>query len=272
MKAAIIGCGYVGGAVAKLWRSQELDVTATTTRRSRLLELSQIADKVSVVVGTDASQLQAVLADRKVVLLCVGLRKGASYKDTYLGTAKTIAKVLPSTEVQQLIYTSTCSVYGDHRGAWVTELMPPAPTTENGKIVEATEQTLLSTATLQRKVCILRLGGIYGPGRTLEKIYSRAAGTTRAGKGDEGTNWVHLDDIVGGIDWARQQRLSGLYNLVQDEVPTVRELIDRVCDHNQLAPVIWDETQPSTRKNVRVSNAKIKGTGYQFGHPSFWPS
>ncbi len=148
--------------------------------------------------------------------------------------------------------------------------MPPAPATENGKIVEATEQTLLSATTPQRKVCILRLGGIYGPGRTLEKIYSRAAGTTRPGKGNEGTNWVHLDDIVGGIDWARQQRLSGLYNLVQDEVPTIRELIDGVCDRHQLASVTWDETQPSTRKNVRVSNAKIKSTGYQFKHPNFW--
>ena len=271
MKAAIIGCGYVGTAVAKLWQEKGFDVLVTTTRRSRVAELSQIANTASVVVGTNAAQLQQALSDREVVLLCVGLRKGASYEDTYLGTAKTVAKVLPNTDVQQLIYTSTCSVYGDHRGAWVKEQTPPAPTTENGEIVEATEQTLLSTTTLQRKVCILRLGGIYGPGRTLEGIYSRAAGTTRAGKGDEGTNWVHLEDIVGGIDWARQQQLSGLYNLVQDQVPTIKELIDGVCDRNQLPPVIWDETQPSTRKNVRVSNAKLKSTGYQFTHPTFWP-
>ncbi len=270
MKAAIIGCGYVGTAVAKLWQEKEFDVSVTTTRQSRITELSQIANKVSVVVGTNASQLQAALADREVVLLCVGLRKGASYEDTYLGTAETVAKVLPDTDVQQIIYTSTCSVYGDHRGAWVTELMPPVPMAENGKIAEVTEQTLLSTTTPQRIACVLRLGGIYGPGRTLERIYGRAAGTTRPGKGNEGTNWVHLDDIVGGIDWARQQKLSGLYNLVQDEVPTIRELINGVCDRNQLSPVTWDESQPSTRKNVRVSNAKIKSTGYQFTHPSFW--
>ncbi|MEM8505559.1 MAG: NAD-dependent epimerase/dehydratase family protein [Cyanobacteria bacterium P01_D01_bin.1] len=270
MKVAIIGCGYVGTAVAKRWRSQEFDVLATTTRRSRVLELSQIADEVSIVVGTDASQLRAALSDRELVLLCVGLRKGASYKDTYLETAKTVTKILPNTDVQQLIYTSTCSVYGDHQGAWVSELMPPKPMTENGKIVEVTEQTLLSATTPQRKVCILRLGGIYGPGRTLEKIYSRAAGTTRPGKGNEGTNWVHLDDIVGGVDWVRQRQLFGLYNLVQDEVPTIRELIDRVCDRHSLAPVTWNETQPSTRKDVRVSNAKIKATGYQFTHPHFY--
>ena len=271
MKAAIIGCGYVGTAVAKLWQEKGFDLLVTTTRQSRIEALSQLADQVRVVTGTNATQLKDALVDREVVLLCVGSKKGASYRDTYLETARTLTKVLSGTDVKQIIYTSTCSVYGEHQGAWVTELMPPAPITENGKIIEATEQTLLSATTPQRKVCILRLGGIYGPGRTLEKIYSRAAGKTRPGKGEEGTNWVHLDDIVGGIDWTRQQQLSGLYNLVQDDVPTIRKLINEVCDLNQLSPVIWDETQPSTRKNVRVSNAKIKSTGYQFSHPTFWP-
>ncbi|EDX85839.1 NAD dependent epimerase/dehydratase family [Synechococcus sp. PCC 7335] len=270
MKAAIIGCGYVGTAVAKLWRAKGFDLLVTTTRQSRVEALSQLADDVRIAIGTNASQMRDALVDRQVVLLCVGSHKDASYRDTYLGTARTLTEVLPSTDVQQIIYTSTCSVYGEHHGAWVTELMPPSPITENGKIIEATEQTLLSAIMPQRKVCILRLGGIYGPGRTLGKIYSRAAGTTRPGKGNEGTNWVYLDDIVGGIDWARQQQLSGLYNLVQDEVPTIRELISEVCDHHQLSPVLWDETQPSTRKNVRVSNAKIKSTGYQFSHPTFW--
>lgn len=271
MKAAIIGCGYVGMAIAKHWRSQGIDVLATTTQEKRVPELSALADSVKVLTGTDANQLTEALADRQVVLLSVASKRGASYADTYLSTAKTIAAVLPHTPVEQLIYTSSCSVYGDHQGAWVTELMPPMPATDNGKIIEKTEAALLSATTPTQKVCILRLGGIYGPGRTLKKIYSRAAGTTRPGAGKEATNWVHLDDIVHGIDWARKHQLSGIYNLVQEEVPTVRKLIERVCDRHHLTPVKWDESQPSTRKNVRVSNAKIKGTGYQFVHPIFYP-
>ncbi|MGD1897257.1 MAG: SDR family oxidoreductase [Phormidesmis sp.] len=268
-KAAIIGCGYVGSAIAKHWQTQGLDVLVTTTQEERVEALSAIASKVEVLTGTDVDKLQHALSDRQIVLLCVASKRGASYADTYLKTAETIARVLPNTPVEQLIYTSSCSVYGEHNGAWVTEMMPPMPITDNGKIIEQTEETLLAATTPQQKVCVLRLGGIYGPGRTLEKIYSRAAGTTRPGKGEEGTNWVHLSDIVGGIDWAREKQLAGLYNLVQEEVPTVRELIARVCDHYNLASVQWDEGQPSTRKNVRVSNAKIKGTGYQFSHPNF---
>ena len=270
MKAAIIGCGYVGTAVAKRWQAKGLDVLVTTTREERVEELSAIANKVEVVTGSESDRLQSILLDRQVVLLCVASKRGASYADTYLKTAETIAQVLPHTPVEQLIYTSSCSVYGEHNGAWVTEMMPPMPITDNGKIIEKTEQTLLASVGPQRKVCVLRLGGIYGPNRTLERIYSRAAGTTRPGKGSEGTNWVHLKDIVNGIDWARERQLAGLYNLVQDEVPTVRDLIREVCDRHNLAPVTWDETQPSTRKNVRVSNAKIKGTGYSLVHPTFF--
>jgi len=270
MKVAIIGCGYVGAAVAKLWTAQGLDVLVTTTRQERVAELKQIASRVEVLTGTDGDRIKAALADRQVVLLCVASKRGVSYADTYLSTAQTVAKVLADTPVEHLIYTSTCSVYGEHHGAWVTEMMPPMPITDNGKIIEQTEETLLTATAPQRKVCILRLGGIYGPGRTLEKIYSRAAGTTRPGTGNVATNWVHLSDIVGGIDWARQKQLSGIYNLVQDEVPMVKELIAQVCDRHNLAPVTWDNSQSSTRKNVRVSNAKIKSTGYTLAHPNFW--
>jgi nucleoside-diphosphate-sugar epimerase len=271
MKAAIIGCGYVGTAVAKHWQAQGIDVLVTTTRKERVAELSEIANRVEVLLGTERDRLQEVLRDRQVVLLCVASKRGANYTETYLSTAQTLAAALPHSAVEQLIYTSSISVYGEFHGAWVTELMPPMPITDNGKIIEQTEATLLAANTPQRRVCVLRLGGIYGPGRTLKNIYSRAAGTTRPGKGEEATNWVHLSDIVGGIDWAKEKSLSGLYNLVQEKVLTARELIGQVCDRHNLAPVTWDERLESNRKNVRISNAKFKSTGYSFKHPAFWP-
>lgn len=269
MKAAIIGCGYVGMAVARVWREKGLDVLVTTTRPERVAELSELANQVVVLKASESDRLKAALADRQVVLLSVAAGRGGDYRETYLNTAKTLASVLPETALEQLIYTSTCSVYGQHQGAWVTEMMPPVPSSENGKIIEQTEAALLAAETPQRQVCILRLGGIYGPNRTLEGIYRRVAGTTRPGKGDEGTNWVHLSDIVGAVDWAREKRLSGLYNVVQDEVPTIRSLIERVCTHYQIPEITWDESLPSPRDNIRVSNAKLKSTGYRFVHPSF---
>ncbi|PZO12643.1 MAG: NAD(P)-dependent oxidoreductase [Leptolyngbya foveolarum] len=271
MKTVIIGCGYVGKTVAHLWKAKGFDVLATTTSPERIDELSEVAQQVAVLKGTEAEKLLAAIADREVALLCVGSKRGANYRETYLSTAQTIAKVLPQTAVKQLIYTSTCSIYGQNTGAWINETMPPNPSTENGKIVEATEQTLLAAASPQLKVCILRLGGIYGPGRTVENIYSRIAGKTMPGKGEEAANWVHLLDIIGAIDWAQTRQLSGIYNVVQDEIPTRAELMGEVCDRLNLPPVKWDGDENAGRgRNVRLSNQKLKSTGYQFEHPAFW--
>ena len=268
-KVAIVGCGYVGKEVARLWQQQGLTVTATTTSPERVEELQTVADRVYVLKGTDPGALQDCLLDQQVVLVSVGSKRGANYAETYLGTAKTLAEVLPQTQVQQLIYTSTYSVYGQHYGAVVTEETPIQPAKANGEVIAETERTLLGVTGL--KVCVLRLGGIYGPGRTLERIYSRAAGQTRPGSGGEAANWIHRSDIVGAIEFVRSHSLSGIYNLVQDEISTVKELIDEVCDRYDLAPVHWDPSQPSARLyNVRVSNAKIKAAGYRFVHPRFF--
>ena len=90
---------------------------------------------------------------------------------------------------------------------------------------------------------MLRLGGIYGPGRTLERIYSRAAGQTRPGKGDQASNWAHRNDIVGAIEFVRSQSLSGIYNVVQDEIPIVRDLIDRSVKQERLASDLCNRSQ-----------------------------
>jgi nucleoside-diphosphate-sugar epimerase len=270
MKAAIIGCGYVGRQVAQCWRAAGLTVTATTTTRERVPELESVADRMVVLSGSDAAALQACLSDQQTVLVSVAAGRGGDYAETYLGTAQSLAAILPQTSVQQLIYTSTCSVYGQQHSALVTEATPINPTSENARLSAAAEQTLLQAARPNLKVCILRLGGIYGPGRELAKIFSRAAGATRPGNGQEPSNWVHLDDIVGAIEFAHTHQLQGIYNLVQDQIPTIRALIDTVCQQHQLAPITWDPTQLSARSyDARVSNQKLKAAGYRLVHPEF---
>lgn len=270
-KVAIVGCGYVGKQVAQLWQQQGLTVTATTTRPERIPELHPVANDVRVLRGTDQALLREALEGQSCVLVSVAGGRTASYEDTYLKTAQSLVAVLADVpSVEQLIFTSTYSIYGNYNGDWVTEETPLKPATANAQIMAQTEQTFLSAAHAHRRVCIFRLGGIYGPGRELAKIYSRAAGTTRPGTGEEGSNWIHLDDIVGAIAFAHEHQLNGIYNLVQDEIPTVRELIEQVCRSQNFPPVTWDAAQPSDRPyNIRVSNQKLKGAGYRFVHPTF---
>lgn len=270
MNIAIIGCGYVGYAVAQYWQQNtDFMVTATTTNPERVPSLNAVAQKVVVTQGNDLDGLKSALENQDVVLLTVGAKNANVYEETYLQTAKTLVSLLPEIpSIRQLIYTGSYPVYGDKDGAFVDEETPATPVTPNKKIMRETEEILLSAANANLRVCILRLGGIYGPGRELVKIFGRVAGTTRAGNGDDITNWIHLDDIVGAIEFAREHQWQGIYNLVDDAHLISRELIDGVLKKHNLPAVIWDCSQQSNRQyNAWVSNQKIKDAGYNLIHP-----
>ncbi|MEC4805694.1 MAG: SDR family oxidoreductase [Jaaginema sp. PMC 1079.18] len=270
MRIAIIGCGYVGQAVAKFWKDRpKIEVTATTTTPDKVANLNAIAKYVFILKGDDPEALRAVLEDQDAVVLSVAPKSAETYEQAYLHTAKTLTSVLPEfPNIKQLVYTGSYSVYGDYNGEWVDENTPVKPNNRKSEILAETEQALLSAANDNLKVCILRLGGIYGPNRELIKIYGRAAGQTRPGTGNEPSNWIHLDDIVGAIDFAIQQQLNGIYNLADDDRCTRAELTNKLFEKHNLPPITWDMSQPSQRSSqAKVSNQKIKDAGYQFKHP-----
>ncbi|MFM6000004.1 MAG: SDR family oxidoreductase [Dolichospermum sp.] len=270
MNIAIIGCGYVGYAVGKYWQSNNnFLLTATTTNPERIAFLQTISDKVIVTSGNDLLGLKSLLKNQNVVLLSVGAKNPNSYEETYVETAKNLVSLLPKfPNVRQVIYTGSYSIYGDRNGVWVDEESPPAPANRNSQLLRKTEDILLSANNENTRVCILRLGGIYGPGRELVKIFARAAGTTRPGNGEDITNWIHLDDIVGTIEFAREHRLEGIYNLVDDSHLTNKELLDHLMTKNNLPNVIWDANNKNIRPyNAWVSNQKLKDAGYRFIHP-----
>lgn len=270
MKVAIVGCGYVGTKVAqKLHSKSNYTVTATTTTPQRVSELEGVAHRVATLEGSDRNALAAVLQQQDAVMLCVGARNPHSYKEIYLDTAKTLVSVIKEIPtVKQIIYTGTYSVYGDRQGKLVNEDSPVSPANSQGEILAETERVLLAASSPNLQVCIMRLGGIYGPGRELVKIFKGWAGTTRPGAGEDATNWVHADDIVGGLIFALENRLQGIYNLVGDVSLSSRELLDRIFESHNLPKANWDKSVSSTRPyNAKVSNQKIKDAGYQFIHP-----
>ena len=269
---AIIGCGYVGTAVADYWQQQGHFITATTTSRERLGVLQEIASRATVMRGNDLNAVQSVLQNQDTVVVSVAptgdrLVNATVYEDTYLSTAKNLAQALrQNPSVKQLIYLSSYSVYGNRDGEWVDESSPVAPIGPRGEVLHEAEQILLQAES--QRVCVLRLGGIYGPGRELIRSFGALAGQTLPGKGDRFINWIHLDDIVWAIEFARLNQLQGIYNLVDDSKLTVRELVEQVCCKYNLPKVVWDASKLNWQNNnVRVSNQKLKGVGFQLIHP-----
>jgi nucleoside-diphosphate-sugar epimerase len=271
---AVLGCGFVGSPLADYWQDRGHSVTGTTTSRERVASLAATLSRVVLMKGDDVAAVGSLLQGQDTLVVSVaptGFQeaKAATYESTYLATAKNLVEGLKrSPNVTQVIYLSSCSVYGDQQGDWVDETSPVSPLEYKSQVLCEAEGIILQAANDHQKVCVLRLGGIYGPGRDLVNMFGGLAGSTVPGKGDRFINWVHLDDIIGAIDFIRLNELGGIYNLVDDSRMTVREQVKLVCSRYNLPPVDWDASSLSMqRKSVQVCNEKLKAAGYELIHP-----
>ncbi|MEM9271635.1 MAG: SDR family oxidoreductase [Cyanobacteria bacterium P01_F01_bin.143] len=269
----ILGCGYVGSALAYNWQEQGHFVTGTTTSRERVAILSELVSQVVLMKGDDANAMESLVQGQDTIVVSVAPTSSTAadedgYSNTYLATAQNLVKALAQApRVKQIIYLSSCSVYGDRQGAWVDENSSIMPQDHRSQVLSKTEQILMGANQENRKVCILRLGGIYGPGRELIRMYGGLAGMIMPGTGERVINWIHRDDIVKAIEFARLNELEGIYNLVDDSQLTVREQVEQVCYKYGLPPVYWDSSKPGRRGNsARISNQKLKAAGYELIH------
>lgn len=129
----------------------------------------------------------------------------------------------------KLVYISTSGVYGDCKGAWVTEATPPRPATLRAHRRLAAEHTLQTwSARTDVPVVILRVGGIYGPGRLpLQRI---RAGTPVLRVEDCGyTNRIHADDLAAACV-AAAERGRGIYNVSDGHPSTMTDYFNQVAD------------------------------------------
>ncbi|MCU0240543.1 MAG: NAD-dependent epimerase/dehydratase family protein [Pyrinomonadaceae bacterium] len=273
MRIFVIGCQYTGLAAARFWKKQGHFVTVTTTRESRVAELSNEFDKVVVMRGSDVETMQTVLPQQDAVLMSVAggmiekdgkvVLDADAYTDTYLGTAKNLVEALKnSPSVKHITFPSSTSAYGDGFGKdLVTEDDETNPMSIFQSVYVDTEKVLLSAENDSRKICILRTGNIYGIGRELKNQAVAMSGKTIPLDGDAGAMIIHRDDVVRAADYALRYNLSGIYNLVNDISDSKSEFFGKICEREGLEKITWS---PFGKGVKNVSNAKIKHAGFSF--------
>lgn len=244
MRVLLVGSGYVGAPLIGHLQTRGCEVFATTTTPEKLPLLQKLGAKSCLF---DEALFDAVDA----FVVTVAPHRGVPYRDCYLKVAHTLEKHPPS----YLVYTSSTSVYGAIEGV-VDEDTECLPEDDNGKILLETERVFLS---FPSRVCVLRLGGIFGPGRGFDRRTRMMSGKVMEGNPDAFTNHTHLDTILEGIDVALKTKFEGVYNLVEDAHPTRRALYDAVAKELQIPPPLWQKGNQSRGKIV--SNKKIVEKG-----------
>ena len=274
MDLTIVGCGYVGLALAERLQARQPQprLTLTTTSSERLEHLSSLADRVRVCDATNPAQLLDALQQSSSAVFCLGPKgdrqvDANGYRHTFVDSFRCLTSLLPQLpELRQIVYTGSCSVYGDAEGDWVDEQTPPEPGRGHGDVLLEGEQLLNGID--DRRVCILRLGALYGPGRDLDRRLRGLAGLERPGSGATYSNWLHVADAAGALEAALDAEWAGVVNVVNDEPIRLRDLVGRSLQRQGLAPVRWLGQDGSGSGGRRISNTRLKQLGYQLQHPS----
>ena len=188
----VVGCGYTGRRLLKLCRDAGRDFLGTV-RSQASLESLRAAGARAEVLDLDAPGGQLPdewSADRVVVYMAPPPDDGDT--DPRLRALLARLRALP----RSVVYLSTTAVYGDTGGATVDEDTPPAPAAARGRRRHDAELAVLDWHDRTGvPVRILRVPGIYGPGRLpLERLRQGAPVVREADAGPG--NRIHVDDLA----------------------------------------------------------------------------
>jgi nucleoside-diphosphate-sugar epimerase len=275
----VIGCGYLGERVAQCWLAEGVPVTVLTRSASRAEQLS--AAGFLTVIGDvlqpeSLEQLPAV----QTVLYAVGFDRsaGASKREVYVTGLQNVLTVLQG-RCRKLLYVSSTSVYGQHDGELVDEMSPTEPTAEDGCICRDAEavvqQFFPRDAHEIPGAVILRLAGLYGPGRLAARLDKLRRGERLEGSAAAWLNLIHVDDAVQAVLAAEKFGRPGECYLICDDQPVRRgEYFAELTRQLGLPAPVFElpetNTVPSPPLNKRCSNRRMhRELNVELRYPTF---
>lgn len=275
MKLMIFGAGYSGLAIARELAG-ECDFAGGTTRsRERFSALEDAGLTPFVFEGQSLSHdLDA--AARATTHLVMSISPDAAGDPLLQLFGDGLRKSMPLLE--WVGYLSTVGVYGDHEGAWVDEDTPCRPKSKRSIARLAAEEGWTRLAgEAGTPLAIIRLSGIYGPGRNALRTMQQGK-ARRLIKPGQVFNRIHVADIGGATALLARQRLGGIYNVTDDRPAPPQDVVSeaaRLIGVEPPAEIDFEtaELSPMARsfygENKRVSNVKIKQAGYDFKYPDY---
>jgi len=214
----IIGFGDIARRVAARLLADGREVSGLVRRPEAAEELKALGLGPVVADLDDAASLAGLAVDDTEVYFFAP----PSGSDELDHRMRNFLAALGTQRPGKIVYISTTGVYGNSHGAWVNEQAPTLPNTERGKRRLDAEQQLQAYGRANRvPVAILRVGGIYGPGRLpLRQLESARPVLTEEDSGY--TNRIHADDLA-MICTVAMERGEGIYNVSDGQPGTMAQ-------------------------------------------------
>jgi nucleoside-diphosphate-sugar epimerase len=267
-RTLINGCGYIGLPLALRLKEagHEINAWVHSVASAELLNSHHFHRVIAGNVA-DPRLWEALSQDYDLVIHCASSSRGgaAAYEEVFL--KGTLMMNTHQSRARRLFVSST-SVYGQAQGEIVTEESPADPLTDTGRILREAER-----ASLAAGATVVRSAGIYGPKRGVLFEKFRRGDAVIEGDGLRWINQIHQRDLVAALEHLIKAGAPGeIYNATDDTPVTYRDYY-AWCSEFLSQPMPPHGHVPRERKrgltNKRVSNVKLRATGWQPIYPSF---
>ncbi len=275
MRILLLGAGYSARELARQAVGDAEWVAGTTREKENFARLEQAGIRP---VHFDGSKIGPELAD--VMAGATHLIHSAAPDqegDPLLRLLPDpISEAMPALE--WIGYFSTVGVYGNHEGAWVSETSEcRARSTRGVARIEAEHAWMRAGETANVPVAVMRLAGIYGPGRNaFVKLKDGTA--RRIVKEGQLFSRIHVHDIAGFARHLARAGISGVFNVADDEPAPPQDVIAFAAglmgvDPPPEVPFEEAELSPMARSfymdSRRISNAGLRASGYELLFPNY---
>ena len=272
MRVLISGCGYVGSALGLLLAADGHTVFGLRRNTAALpAGITPVRADLSTPLPPKA------LPPNFDAVVCAASPGGSSdeaYRTAYVDGPRNLISALGGQDIERFVLVSSTGVYGQRNGEWVDEGSPTEPASASGRRLLEGEALVLGGPF---PAAVLRLGGIYGPGRTgmIERALRNPPPQDAL---PQYTNRIHRDDCAAALRHLLLLLIPDpepIYLGVDHEPADRRTVAEWLTSHlgedlpeNPSTPGAEPRDRPG-RTNKRCSNKLLLDSGYKFRYPTF---
>lgn len=271
MHVLVAGAGWLGAALVRALVARGDRVTAVRRSAERLFQLEQLGASPLPLDLSMASAVERLPRDLDAVIACQSSRDDLpdAYRAAYVNVNRTLVAAAARAARGGLVYTSSTGVFGQRDGSDVDESTGPAPASATAEALVEAERIVLDAADRGVNARLVRLSGLYGPGRygIVDRVRS---GALALGPGDRAwMNFCHLDDAVAFVLAILERGRSGGVYHGSDAQPARRsEVVCWIAERLAIDPPSL--SSPSGGPDRRVLSDRTRAElGVALRYPSF---
>jgi nucleoside-diphosphate-sugar epimerase len=265
----VAGCGWLGTAVARRLVARGDRVTGVRRDPGRAAALAGLGvaplalDLAAAGAGERLPEVDAIVACQ-----AAGGEGEGAYRAAYLEANRALLAAAGRARAP-LVYTGSTGVFGQRDGSDVDEDTAPAPASATAEVLLRAERLVLDAAAGGLRASIVRLSGLYGPGRTglLERVRT---GALALGPGDGAwMNFCHQEDAAAFVLAALARAPAGAILHGSDARPaTRREVVEWIAARLGIPAPRTERASPGA--NRRILSARTRALlGIELEYPSF---